>query len=870
MCLFFCLSGGFASQILCFVVLFCGSISSVCLRIPVQGLAGSGEPGFKTDWGLAATFNRPRAVVINKAEDMALISDRGSHRIRKINLKTKHVSDVVGSFLGESGAMDDFGPFASLNDPCGLEFGHSDWYAFVVDTGNHCVRRFIIPDSSMRTLIGKPGEAGYTDGVNQVVRFNKPFDLTLSSDGTWLLIADTGNRRIRHLSLPSRTVTTFAGSGITCSLSPYNSQPCSTNGVGTAASFHTPVSITLAPDDSIALVADEYNNNIRSIDISSKYVTTLVGVEATTTWGRYYTLNKPSSVTFGPKGQFALIADTGSNTIMHLNISNGLLTTIVGSGTNYSYVNGIGARSTFNMPEGVAVSGSGVFGLVADTGHNRVRILSTFTMAPTKSPTIAPTAPTNPTSSPTTANPTPWATRSPTVGPTFSPTLPTMAPTTVSPTTVSPSKSALACLEKDLEKTGFKVAFDLYPTFHVGGGGGGGGGGGPKKLPRELSGLKMWGWDKKATAEDLENANKAPSSEKRKDQPDKAKSNLASVMVRVVHGDILDQRVEAITNAANEHLRHDAALAAAIAEAAGSEQLAQESQAALKRVSLKPGGAVSTCSLALRSRGIQRIVHAVAPKFLQGSQSCKVQFQSAVMASLAEAESKQLTSLAIPLIGSGIFGWPTDLAAQLLTKKLVAWLSEHPTTSLREICLVDIDRAKVEAMVKGLRFVAQHGLHSSDSTTVCNTVDGVKHKQWQWTWSFPEKDKWVKYDEDQNVQLERAWHQHVANPSGVTHCRIMGDKGGVYSNSKHKPEDAPGAVYDVFFAEKHQKNVVSNFTRPVQRCQSTSPLPDLAIPVKQPAAAAALQTKVEVKVTELAPYSSGSCTSPSSSASDMA
>jgi len=351
-------------------------------------------------------------------------------------------------------------------------------------------------------------------------------------------------------------------------------------------------------------------------------------------------------------------------------------------------------------------------------------------------------------------------------------------------------------------------------------------------------------------------------------QPSKAiqlakfKVGSKPVIVRVEHGNILEQRVDAITNAANEQLDHKAALAGAVAKAAGAKQLEQESKAALARVSLSPGGAVSTGSLALQSRGIQRIVHAVAPHFLGGSQHHKLLFQKTVKAVLAEAETLQLASLAIPLIGSGIFGWPADLAAQLLTEALVAWLSEHPMTSLREICLVDVDRAKVDAMLKSLRSVAKHGL--STKTMGNNDIAGVKQKQWQWQWFLHESDKWVKYDEDQNVQLERAWYQHKANPS-VTHCRIMGDKSGVYSDSRHKPEDAPGAVYDVFFAQMHQQNVVSKFTRPVQRCQPKSPLPDVVIPSNKPkeqqTSNSSSAPKVESKIIELAPnsLSSASC-----------
>jgi O-acetyl-ADP-ribose deacetylase (regulator of RNase III) len=339
----------------------------------------------------------------------------------------------------------------------------------------------------------------------------------------------------------------------------------------------------------------------------------------------------------------------------------------------------------------------------------------------------------------------------------------------------------------------------------------------------------------------------------------------------VVHGSILDQRVEAITNAANERLEHHAALAGVIAQAAGAQQLARESRAVLCRVSLQPGGAVSTSSLSLQSRGIQHIVHAVAPHFLRGNASRDL-FQRSVKAALTEAESLSSKSLAIPLIGSGVFGWPIDDAAQLLSKALVAWLSDHPATSLRDICLIDVDRTKAEAMLAGLRSVAQHGLASSDRTPTCNSTD-VKHPQWQWSWFLHEQDKWVDYDEEQNVQLERAWHQCAANTGVASHCRIMGDKGGVFSDSKHKPEDAPGAVYDVFFGKMHQQNVVSGFTRPVQRCQPPSPLPDVAVAVTKPITISSSSSSSNshcggaAAVAELALNSSSGVSSSSSSSS---
>jgi O-acetyl-ADP-ribose deacetylase (regulator of RNase III) len=150
--------------------------------------------------------------------------------------------------------------------------------------------------------------------------------------------------------------------------------------------------------------------------------------------------------------------------------------------------------------------------------------------------------------------------------------------------------------------------------------------------------------------------------------------------VELVHGDITEQRVDAIVNAANSGLLGGGGVDGAIHRRGGPAILAacRELRDGPYRKGLPVGYAVATTAGNLSARWV---IHTVGPVYRRSADQGDI-LRSCYRSSLAVAEEIGATSIAFPLISSGAFGWPTDDAIQqainvlrgsTLEARLVLW-----------------------------------------------------------------------------------------------------------------------------------------------------------------------------------------------------
>jgi O-acetyl-ADP-ribose deacetylase (regulator of RNase III) len=152
--------------------------------------------------------------------------------------------------------------------------------------------------------------------------------------------------------------------------------------------------------------------------------------------------------------------------------------------------------------------------------------------------------------------------------------------------------------------------------------------------------------------------------------------------LRLVQGDITERDVDAIVNAANSHLQHGGGVAGAIVRK-GGHSIQEESD----RIGFTPvGTAVVTGAGKLPAKFV---IHAVGPRMGEGDEDNKL--RSAVASSLSLASQKKLTSISLPAISSGIFGFPKDRCARILVGEAESFLRENKETSLDlvEFCIYD-------------------------------------------------------------------------------------------------------------------------------------------------------------------------------------
>uniref|UniRef100_A0A671M0P1 Poly [ADP-ribose] polymerase n=2 Tax=Sinocyclocheilus anshuiensis TaxID=1608454 RepID=A0A671M0P1_9TELE len=176
------------------------------------------------------------------------------------------------------------------------------------------------------------------------------------------------------------------------------------------------------------------------------------------------------------------------------------------------------------------------------------------------------------------------------------------------------------------------------------------------------------------------------------------------VTVTVRKADICKLHVDAVVNAANEDLKHIGGLALALLEAAGPS-LQQNCDLHTKANGpLNPGDAIITAAGRLPCK---YVVHAVGPRFSDSDRRTTVQhLRHAVRESLNQASSRNCSSIAIPVISSGIFGCPLDLCTESIAKEVHEYIEDHnnraSNRTLTEIHLVDNNGSTVNAMTQAV------------------------------------------------------------------------------------------------------------------------------------------------------------------------
>lgn len=139
----------------------------------------------------------------------------------------------------------------------------------------------------------------------------------------------------------------------------------------------------------------------------------------------------------------------------------------------------------------------------------------------------------------------------------------------------------------------------------------------------------------------------------------------------IERNDITRMRVDAIVNAANERLLHGGGVCGAIFAAAGAREL----QAACDRIGhCDTGQAVATPAFRLHAK---HVIHTVGPIWHGGNHGEEELLASCYRTSLALASELGDTSIAFPLISSGIYGYPKDAAIDVALTEIQAYLREH-------------------------------------------------------------------------------------------------------------------------------------------------------------------------------------------------
>ncbi|MFO7586795.1 MAG: hypothetical protein R6X22_01870 [Gemmatimonadota bacterium] len=179
-----------------------------------EAIAGTGERASAPDGAVAAEspLVAPYGVAVDE-DGTIFVSESGAARVRSID-SAGRLATVAGT--GDPGFSGDGGPAveARLALPQGLALGPDGLY--VADSGNDRVRLVRRESGTIATVAGNGVRGFGGDGGRAVdAALNLPEDVAVAPDGGRLFIADTGNHRVRDVSLASGRIETRVGNGTT-------------------------------------------------------------------------------------------------------------------------------------------------------------------------------------------------------------------------------------------------------------------------------------------------------------------------------------------------------------------------------------------------------------------------------------------------------------------------------------------------------------------------------------------------------------------------------------------------------------------------------------------------------------------------------
>jgi len=275
--------------------------------------------GFSNGRFEEARFRSPQGIALSSDGKTIYVADTGNHAIRKIDLSSRQVTTLAGTGKQseEYPPAPGRGTSMALSSPWDVEVEGQTLY--IAMAGSHQIWKMDLSTQSVSPLAGS-GAEGYQDGTGKNAELAQPSGLSLGSDRR-LYFADSEGSSIRYVDLSTQDaqVVTLAGSGK--SLFEFGPE----DGVGQDARFQHPLGVRVYRGK--LYVADTYNHRIREIDLQTREVRTISGLDPGFKDGQDARWDEPGGL--DAKGDTLYVADTNNHALRIFDLNNRTVSTLI-------------------------------------------------------------------------------------------------------------------------------------------------------------------------------------------------------------------------------------------------------------------------------------------------------------------------------------------------------------------------------------------------------------------------------------------------------------------------------------------------------------------------------------------------------------
>jgi sugar lactone lactonase YvrE len=323
----------------------------------VTTVAGNGQY-YSYEEGVPATstgLGNPESLAIDAAGNL-FIHERSPSRVRRVSAADGTISTYVGN--GTMGYSGDGGPAseASIDPIFGNIMLDAASNLYIADMGSNRLRRVDAATGIIETVLGN-GTMTFCTEVSARLQscLGGPQGVAVDAAGN-VYVSDSRNLRIRRIDAATGELRTIAGTG-------FSYTHGGDGGPATAASFASdPGGITFDAVGNL-LIAGNYANNVRRIDMATGIITTIAGTGDSgfsgdggpATAARFSGVRDVATDAAGN----LYLSDTGNRRIRKISPS-GIVSTIAGNGTNgFSGDDGPATAAALQFPGDIEVDAAG-------------------------------------------------------------------------------------------------------------------------------------------------------------------------------------------------------------------------------------------------------------------------------------------------------------------------------------------------------------------------------------------------------------------------------------------------------------------------------------------------------------------------------